>query len=324
MIQIRPMRQSTGLILLLLLSYTSFTQYRPPFRKYTSVEFGGGVSSYYGDLAPMSQFVNSTANALRWTATIGVSRQVTRQVEVGLNLSWVALGADDYYSNNLADFQRNLHFRNNVKEATLQGRWTPFNRASTPQKRAAFEPFIGIGVGAFLHNPQAKLPVTMGNEWVDLRPLTTEGQGSPNYPDIKEYKNWGINIPISIGLKAKLTQNLDLMAEFNYRMLFFDYIDDVSGFYAQPLVVYSRFTEPTKSIGIALSQRATERVAASTGGDRLAKLNTFVNDPTGVAISQNPGVGSPRGTVDGNDSYATFTIKLRYIFIPGIQCPKIY
>jgi hypothetical protein len=80
------------------------------------------------------------------------------------------------------------------------------------------------------------------------------------------------------------------MAEFNYRMLFFDYIDDVSGFYAQPLVVYSRFTEPTKSIGIALSQRATERVAASTGGDRLAKLNTFVNDPTGVAISQNPGL----------------------------------
>jgi hypothetical protein len=44
----------------------------------------------------------------------------------------------------------------------------------------------------------------MGNEWVDLRPLTTEGQGSPNYPDIKEYKNWGINIPISIGLKASL------------------------------------------------------------------------------------------------------------------------
>ncbi|MDI9880051.1 hypothetical protein [Flectobacillus longus] len=318
------MRQLTGLILLLLLSYTSFSQYRPPFKQYTSIEFGGGVSSYYGDLAPMSQFVNSTANSLRWTATIGLSRQMTRQIEIGLNLSWIVLGADDYYSNNLSDFLRNLHFRNNVKEATLQGRWTPFNKASSPQKRATFEPYIGIGVGAFLHNPQAKLPVSMGNEWVDLKPLITEGQGSPNYPDIKEYKSWGINVPISLGLKTKLTKNLDLIAELNYRMLFFDYIDDVSGVYAQPIVVYNQFTEPTRSIGIAMSQRTTEGIAAATGKDRLAKLNTFVNDPTGIAISQNQSINSPRGTVDGNDSYATFTLKLRYIFIPGIQCPKLY
>ncbi|MFY7827024.1 MAG: hypothetical protein ACOVQ4_07860 [Flectobacillus sp.] len=318
------MRQSTGLILLLFLSYTSFAQYRQPFRKYTSVEFGGGVSSYYGDLAPMSQFVNSTANALRWTATVGLSRQITRQIEASVNLSWVALGADDYYANNLSDFLRNLHFRNNVKELTLQGRWTPFNIASTPQKRAIFEPFIGLGIGAFLHNPQAKLPIALGNDWVDLRPLTTEGQGSPNYPEVKTYKNWGINVPISLGLKTRLSKNIDLIAELNYRVLFFDYIDDVSGVYAQPLVVYSRFTEPTKSIGIAMSQRTTERIAAVTEKDRLTKLNSFINDPTGQALTQNAGVNSPRGTVNGNDAYTTFTLKLRYIFVPGIQCPRIY
>jgi hypothetical protein len=84
------------------------------------------------------------------------------------------------------------------------------------------------------------------------------------------------------------------------------------------LLLYIVFTEPTKSIEL-LCLNVQLNALRSTGGDRLAKLNTFVNDPTGVAISQNPGVGSPRGTVDGNDSYATFTIKLRYIFIPGFN-----
>ena len=45
---------------------------------------------------------------------------------------------------------------------------------------AAFKDGL-IGVGYFSFNPQAKL----GNRWIDLQPLSTEGQGFPEYPDRK-------------------------------------------------------------------------------------------------------------------------------------------
>jgi hypothetical protein len=68
------------------------------------------------------------------------------------------------------------------------------------------------------------------NQKVYLHPLTTEGQGLPQYG--KPYALTQLAIPFGAGLKFKLTERVILGAEIGLRKLFTDYLDDVSTNYA--------------------------------------------------------------------------------------------
>ena len=61
----------------------------------------------------------------------------------------------------------------------------------------AVSPYILAGIGYFHFNPQANL----NDNYVDLQPLHTEGQGFAEYPNVKEYKLSQINFPVGIGSK---------------------------------------------------------------------------------------------------------------------------
>jgi hypothetical protein len=90
-------------------------------------------------------------------------------------------------------------------------------------------------VGVFYHNPKAMAPETdqLGNsipeagKWVALQALGTEGQYSDAY-DVKPYSKVQISVPIGLGFSYKIGNNLDFSFEIGYRILFTDYIDDVS------------------------------------------------------------------------------------------------
>ena len=57
------------------------------------------------------------------------------------------------------------------------------------------------------------------------------GQGLPEYPGRKKYSQVQLCIPMGGGWKFKLKKNMEVCYEFGYRLLFTDYLDDVSKTY---------------------------------------------------------------------------------------------
>ncbi|MBC7866639.1 MAG: outer membrane beta-barrel protein, partial [Gloeobacteraceae cyanobacterium ES-bin-316] len=130
-----------------------------------------------------------------------------------------------------ARYNRNLSFRSNITEISLIAELYPLYafidwsmRESDPPR---FSPYIMAGIGYFKFNPQANL----NGSWVDLQPLSTEGQGFQEYPDRQPYKLSGISIPVGAGVKYDLSPVVNIRAEFLYRPTNTDYLDDVSTTY---------------------------------------------------------------------------------------------
>jgi hypothetical protein len=124
------------------------------------------------------------------------------------------------------DPNRNLQFRSNVYELSLQGEvnFLPFKAGdlSTP-----FTPFIFGGGGMLRFNPQAELD----GSWHNLNPLNTEGQGSELYPERRPYSLFTSNILFGIGFKFNLSNAVTGGIEWGFRRTGTDYLDDVSTTY---------------------------------------------------------------------------------------------
>lgn len=145
-------------------------------------------------------------------------------------------------------------------------------------------PYGLIGAGVFHFNPKGRDPKT--GDWVDLKPLSTEGEGFAEYPDRKPYKLTQLNIPMGVGLKYYFTENFALGLEVIYRKTFTDYIDDVSTNYIDPKLFDKYFG--------ANSEKA-----------QLAKR---IADQRPEIISSN----SKRGTATNKDAYYTVGFKLSF------------
>lgn len=127
-----------------------------------------------------------------------------------------------------ARYNRNLSFRSSITEINLMLEFHPFyafiDFAAKDYAPPRYSPYILAGIGYFSFNPQAKL----NNQWVDLQPLRTEGQGFTEYPESKPYKLSAVSIPVGGGVKYELSSLVNVRAEFIYRATNSDYIDDVS------------------------------------------------------------------------------------------------
>jgi hypothetical protein len=123
--------------------------------------------------------------------------------------------------------------------------------------------------------------------WVYLRPLHTEGQGFPEYPDRKEYKLTQLNIPMGVGVKYFLSESVSLSLEVIHRKTFTDYLDDVSTTYVDPATFYAH-------LPLAQAQLA-ERMA---------------NKSLSNGVTHTYGPGDKRGTATNNDAYYSFGFKL--------------
>ncbi len=190
-------------------------------------------------------------------------------------------------------YERNLSFRSNITELMAVVELHPlfmFKKYDDENGNIGpprFSPYVVAGVGYFSFNPQAKLL----NNWVDLQPLRTEGQGFAEYPDKKPYKLQQINFPVGVGIKYELSSMLNLRAEMVYRTLTTDYLDDVSTTYADPNLMPNYFTGSKLNNALFLN-------------DRQRELN-----PTHITNG-----GDQRGNPKNNDAYFTFNIKAGLIF----------
>lgn len=173
---------------------------------------------------------------------------------------------------------RNLSFKSPVTEAYVAAEIYP---------TVFFEQFDGllgklrpyglIGVGAFRFNPKAQ---DVNGEWVNLKPLRLEGQGMAEYPDRKEYKLVQAHIPMGVGVKYYLKENMYVGFEILHRQTFTDYIDDVSTGYIDPVHFNTYLSAADAAVARRLYYRGHYQSAVSNPGNiqRLQRGDPKDND----------------------------------------------
>lgn len=184
-------------------------------------------------------------------------------------------------------FNRNQNFRSYIIDVAAVLEIHPtyifidwLAREDTPPRTS---PYLLGGVSYFSFNPQTRL----GNRWVDLQPLSTEGQGFAE-TGRKTYSLNQFNIPLGFGVKYELSPLINLRGEFLYRKTFTDYIDDLSTTYIDPALFDKYFG--------AGSPKATN---AAILYDRQ--------------IENRAGIDGKRGTATNNDAYFTVNLKVSVV-----------
>ncbi|RYY48427.1 MAG: hypothetical protein EOO06_10275 [Chitinophagaceae bacterium] len=191
-----------------------------------------------------------------------------------------------------ARYNRNLSFRTNITEVAAIAELHPLFAFIDWESRDAdpprFSPYVLAGVSFFKFNPQAKI----NNTWIDLQPLSTEGQGFAEYPDKKPYKLSGMAIPVGGGVKYELSALFNIRAEFMYRPTNTDYIDDVSTTYADKTLYQNYFAGNRLTNAVLLSDRQRgeyppQTLAGKKRGNPKDKDNFFsFNLKLGIGIGR--------------------------------------
>ena len=321
----------TMVIGLILSDGTALAQSRGIFIPYSTVGFGLGTSNYYGDFAPYRRPIASTFKMMRWSVAGNYTRHFTPRLAARASFTYARIAGDDYIMNRDSKhesnifYARNLHFRNDLKEFSVQGifKLTPDNRSY--DRRPQFGAYLFAGIALTAHNPKAL--DSLNGSWVKLQPLGTEGQGNEGYKD--KYSLVTFAIPVGIGVRYKINSRFDISAELGFRKTFTDYLDDAHGAYADPALFAN---DP---LALTMSNRSQERIAVRKGADRTESLKKFVQvnyvgaNPDGDPYAEmiNQGFGRP-GSDRGNsptlkDNYLIGQIQIHYILPTQIKCPPL-
>jgi hypothetical protein len=232
------------------------------------LEIMPGIAAYRGDL---------TKSALP-VKTIGPSISLNLKYDGGdmiifrSGFAFGKISADDR-DNKSADLKRrNLNFQTLLWEGNICA------EVNILDPEAFYSlPYVFIGVGIFRFNPYAN---DDEGKKTYLQPLSTEGQGLPEYPDKKVYSLTQFCIPFGGGWKVRVSNRWVISYELGVRFLFTDYLDDVSGTYADETVLLNR------------------------KGPKAVELAFGVDPP--------PGDGQVRGNPDTKDMYIFSGVKLTY------------
>ncbi len=243
--------------------------------QYWEVSGMGGVTVYHGDLAP--DFSMQTPGV---GGSFFVRRNVDPRISLRIGASFGTISASDENSLNEYNKARNLSFQSTIFEGSvgLEFNFLPFHhRHKTGRGRSQFTPYLVAGFGVFHHNPKAKYNETL----YELQPLGTEGQAIG-----QEYSLVQPAFIIGGGIKIDINSQWGIIIEGATRILFFDYLDDVAGEYADPRLIASQ-RGSLASAAIGLADR-------SDAGQSLGRP------------------GRQRGDSKTNDGYTMFTIGILY------------
>lgn len=208
----------------------------------------------------------------------GAFFSATYRNAIGLRVegTYGTISADDNVLSGIKDiaearYNRNLNFRSTIGEISVMAEIHPLYIFANYEESDAYpprlSPYILGGVGYFSFNPQGKVPNS--NRWVDLQPLSTEGQGFPQYADRKPYKLQQVNIPVGGGVRYELSRLFYVRAEAVYRITNTDYLDDVSMSYIDPAAFYANFTGTKAALAESMANKQIiKRTPASGGGKR--------------------------------------------------------
>ena len=227
------------------------------------LNFMTGLSNYYGEI----QKKKLTFDKSNPVFAVGATLDITNKLLLRTEYSFTKLQGDDkrgIYPT------RNLNFKTYIQEGTLL---LEYNLFDLYEKKLT--PYVFSGVGLFRFSPYTTDSL---NRKVYLVSLHTEGQGFPEYPDRKIYKRTQFNIPIGGGLKYAISDDVQFGFEYGLRILFTDYLDDVSKSYVDENILRNRAGQ----LAVDLSYR----------GDELKN-----------GSKSYPGAGTLRGSSRVNDLY---------------------
>lgn len=209
--------------------------------------------------------------------------------------------------------QRNLSFESSVLEAYVAAEIYPtvfFEQYDGLQGK--LRPYGLIGIGAFRFKPKAGYIEPGGStKMVELKPLRLEGQGMIEYPDRKEYNLTQMEIPMGLGFKYYIKENMYVGFEILHRKTFTDYIDDVSTNYIDPVYFDSYLTPPEAQMANQLYYR-----------ENIINSNT------------RPDLNEQRGDPTENDSFFSSVLRFGWRLNGNnspngkaarqLRCPKFY
>lgn len=179
-----------------------------------------GGANYRGDLA-------EKYHPDEWNSTYGLSLRYFFSPKFVWKTGFMngqITGSDLHYRSNDPRHDRNLSFRTQLIELSTQFEYSLFKYDVLDGKVST--PYLFGGIGATYFNPQAEFRGT----WYDLRDLGTEGQGWT--PGKKKYSQVAMVVPMGVGFRFALGRRVNLGFEVGYRKSFSDFLDDVSGDYA--------------------------------------------------------------------------------------------
>lgn len=287
---------------------------------YNAIGFSLNALNYYGDLAPRPSPFSTDISFTRPGIGLSFTHRFGPRYSLTAGFMYGTLKGSDVESaaGEAGNFRhsRNLSFRNRIKELSVLAAFDLRENQATYISRVLWTPYAFVGVAGFHHNPQAQAPATDLNgqplpeagQWVNLQPLSTEGQNAVLDPGaansgIKPYKLIQIAIPFGLGARFRLNEVMDFSVELGFRYTFTDYLDDVSQNYVS-LDVFDN------ELARAMSYRTNEVKGtpppAGAGGV----------DSGGYLVW--PGYGhehpeSIRGNKKDRDIYMVTTFRLTYI-----------
>lgn len=183
------------------------------------VNLYGGFSNYIGDLQS-SPYTTKQSNG---SFGAGIQYDLSSHFSLLSNLTYGRISAADGYSTQADLRARNLNFESVIKEWNVL---FEYNLLDLNEHRVT--PYIFAGLAIFHFNPYS---YDTAGRMVYLRPLSTEGEGLPQYPNRKPYALTQLSIPFGGGIKFRVNDRVVLAYEIGMRKTFTDYLDDVSTTY---------------------------------------------------------------------------------------------
>lgn len=224
-----------------------------------NVNLFGGFSNYFGDL----QSSPYTTQQAHLAGGVGLQYDLSPHFSLLSNITLGKVGASDAYSPQADLRARNLSFQTDISELNLLAEYNLFSLRSHK-----VTPYVFAGLAVYHFNPYAF--DTTGRK-VYLRPLSTEGEGLPQYPNSKPYALTQLAIPFGGGIKFRISDQVVLAYEIGMRKLFTDYLDDVSGRYVdQNILLAARGPE-----AVEMAYRGNE----IHGGGGYPPAGTVRGDP---------------------------------------------
>ncbi len=256
------------------------------------VTFGFGISNFLGELGGRNQigspFVwDLELSQTRPAVSISYRYYVAQKQAFRLGLTYGVLAGNDNLTEEPFRNNRNLNFKSDIVELQLVYEFHLYReelghvydlRGVKGTKSSRVGLYFFAGVGGMYFDPRTQF----NNAWVRLKPLGTEGQGLEG--GAEEYSNFGVNIPMGVGVRRAFSKNWSVGFELQYTKTFTDYMDDVSGVYYDNDAILSAY------------------------GPEAA----FLADPSLNKIPGQTADGQQRGDPDDLDAYLFFKFHAHY------------
>ncbi len=268
--------------------------------------FAGGAAQFLGDLGGLNKVGTDYSPAdiefalTRPALSLGYRYKITKNINWHNSFNYLLAKGDDKLTTEPFRNNRNLNFKSNIFEIATRIEFSFFKskagnrygikRTISRRHKNHQHEFIGfIGIGGFYFNPKGRHPTT--DQWIQLAPLHTEGQGLAGAA--APYKKLSVCIPMGIAYRMILNKYWSVGVEFNFRKTFTDYIDDVSTTYY-------------------VNKQAQ---LDAYGKQSLIMADPSLGDIKGATSPDASGVGAQRGDKE-KDSYMALQVTIGRFFPP--------